>query len=101
MEYKHARYDLQKSIKAAKRTYTQKLESCYRENNTRLMWQVIQLTTNYREVSVRTVTSNASFMDNLNSFFLRFDQHNKDVVLKNPHNPAEIVLHVSHTQVVR
>lgn len=41
MEYKHARYEVQKSIRAAKRAYTQRLENCYRENNSRSMWQGI------------------------------------------------------------
>ncbi len=67
MEYKHAQYDLQKSIRAAKRAYTQRLESCYMENNTRRMWQGIQSTTNYRKDAVRMVIPNASSPDLTNT----------------------------------
>lgn len=55
MEYKYARYELQKSIRAAKRAYAQRLENCYRENNSRRMWQGIQSVTNYRKAANKNV----------------------------------------------
>lgn len=101
MEFRHAQYELQKSIRAAKRTSIQRLESCSRENNTRRMWQGIQSFTNYRKDASKTVIRDASLLDNLNSYYARFDQHNRDMPLKAPCDPEETALWVTHTQVLR
>ncbi len=100
-EYKHARYELQKSIKAAKRAYTQRLESYYRENNTRGMWQGIRTMTNYRTDADRTPAQDAILPDNLNKFYARFDRDNRDIPSKAPCDPEETALQVTHTQVLR
>lgn len=44
MEYKRAGYELQKSIRAAKRAHSQKPEGYYVNHNTHSMWQVIKST---------------------------------------------------------
>lgn len=101
MEYKHARYELQKSIRAAKRTYSRKLESCYRDNNTRSVWQGMQSITNYRRNTNRTGICNTMLPDTLNRFYARFDEQNRDTPLKSPCESEETALQVTHTQVLR
>jgi len=102
MEYKQARYELQKSIRAAKRAYTQRLENCYRENNTRRMWQGIQTVTNYRKnANNRTVIQDSFLPDNLNEFYARFDQNNRDIPSKIAHKSEETALQVTHSPVLK
>ena len=74
VEYKQAWYELQKSIRAAKRTYSQKLERCYRDINTRSMWQGIQSISNYRSNTNRVKVCDSTLPDTLNSFYGRFDR---------------------------
>ena len=75
-EYRRTRYELRKSIKAAKRLYSRKLENCYLDNNTHSMWQGIQAVTNYRRGTNGTETQDNSMPNNLNSFYARFDRLN-------------------------
>ena len=100
-EYKRARYELQRSIKAAKRLYSKKLESCYLDNNTHSMWQGIQAVTNYRRSTNGTEIRDDNMPDNLNNFYARFDRQNGDTPSKSPHNPGETALQVTQTQVQR
>ncbi len=43
--------------------------------------------TNDRKDANRTVIRDTSLPDNLNSFYTRFNQHNRDILLKAPCNP--------------
>ncbi|XP_073720820.1 uncharacterized protein [Misgurnus anguillicaudatus] len=100
-EYKKARYELQKSIRAAKRAYSQKLESFYLSNNTRSMWQGIQAVTNYKEIVSATDPLDVTLPDSLNTFYTRFDRMNTDTPLKAPCNPTDTVFQVTPTQVLK
>ncbi|RXN13623.1 RNA-directed DNA polymerase from mobile element jockey-like protein [Labeo rohita] len=88
MEYKRARYELQKTIKVAKRAYSQKLEGYYLNHNTRSMWQGIQAVTNYRGTTTATDPQDTTLPDCLNTFYAREEN---DLIL-NTDKTKEIIL---------
>ncbi len=100
-EYKKARYELQRSIKAAKRAHSQKLESLYLNNNTHSMWQGIQAVTNYKKKSGSMDTRDTNLPDCLNSFYARFNQQSIDILSKSPRDAEDTVFQVTHTQVLK
>ncbi len=73
---KQASYDLRKSIKAAKRTYKNKVEEQFNTNNARSMWQGISNITGSKGNKPATVNIAASLPDKLNTFYARFEAHN-------------------------
>ncbi|CAM4331524.1 unnamed protein product [Leuciscus chuanchicus] len=99
-EYKKARYELQKSIRAAKRAYSQKLERFYLSNNTRSMWQGIQAVTNYKKIVPAADPLDVTLPDSLNTFYTRFDRMNTDIPSKASCNPTDTVFQVTPTQVL-
>ncbi|KAI2645121.1 hypothetical protein H4Q32_027825 [Labeo rohita] len=102
MEYKRARYELQKTIKVAKRAYSQKLEGYYLNHNTRSMWQGIQAVTNYRGTTTATDPQDTTLPDCLNTFYARFDRLNTtNTPSKSPCDPTDTVFQVTHTQVLK
>jgi hypothetical protein len=100
-EYKRARYDLERSITAAKRAHSKKLESLYLNNNTRSMWKGIQAATNYRTTMTTPDTRDATLPDRLNNFYARFDRLNTDTPSKAPCDSMDTAFQVTHAQVLR
>lgn len=96
-EYKKARYELQRSIKAAKRSHSKKLEGYYLNNNTRSMWQGIQSVTNYRKTTTTTDPQNTTLPDSLNVFYARFDRQNTNTPSKAPCDPTDTAFQITHT----
>ncbi len=70
---KQASYDLRRSIKAAKRTYKNKVEEHFNNNNPRSMWQGINNITGFKGNKPATVNIAASLPDELNTFYARFE----------------------------
>ena len=100
-EYKRARYDLERSITAAKRAHSKKLESLYLNNNTRSMWKGIQAATNYRTTMTTPDTRDATLPDSLNNFYARFDRLNTDTPSKAPCDSMDTAFQITHAQVLR
>ncbi len=73
---KQASYDLRRSIKAAKRTYKNKVEEHFNNNNPRSMWQGINHITGFKGNKPATVNIAASLPDELNTFYARFEADN-------------------------
>ncbi len=73
---KQASYDLRRSIKAAKRTYKNKVEEHFNNNNPRSMWQGINNITGFKGNKPATVNIAASLPDELNTFYARFKADN-------------------------
>ncbi len=71
--WKQASYDL---IKAAKRTYKNKVEEHFNNNNPRSMWQGINNITGFNGNKPATVNISASLPDELNTFYARFEADN-------------------------
>lgn len=99
LEYKPARYELQKTIRDAKRKSTQRLESCYRENNTGGMWQGIRSITNYRPDTNRTILQDNILPDNLSRFYAGSTSITHTTPQGAPCGPDETALQVTHAQV--
>ncbi len=73
---KQARYDLRRSIKAAKRQYKNKVEEQFNTNNARSMWQGINNITGFKGNKPATVKIAASLQDELNNFYAHFEADN-------------------------
>ncbi len=73
---KQASYDLRRSIKAAKRTYKNKVEEQFNNNNPRSMWQGINNITGFKGYKPATVNIASSLPDELNTFYARFEADN-------------------------
>ncbi len=73
---KQASYDLRRSIKAAKRTYKNKVEEHFNNNNPRSMWQGINNITGFKGNKPATVNIAASLPDELNTFYAPFEADN-------------------------
>ncbi len=73
---KQASYDLRRSIKAVKRTYKNKVEEHFNNNNPRSMWQGINNITGFKGNKPATVNIAASLPDELNTFYARFEADN-------------------------
>ena len=100
-EYKRARYELERSITAAKRAHSKKLESLYLNNNTCSMWKGIQAATNYRTTMTTPDTRDATLPDRLNNFYARFDRLNTDTPSKAPCDSMDTAFQITHAQVLR
>uniref|UniRef100_A0A8C6KS07 Reverse transcriptase domain-containing protein n=1 Tax=Nothobranchius furzeri TaxID=105023 RepID=A0A8C6KS07_NOTFU len=72
-EYKHAHYQLRKTIKAAKREYRDRVEQQF--HNPRSMWQGLNTITDFRG-ETRTPQTMASLCEDLNAFYASFDTAN-------------------------
>lgn len=74
---KLARYSLERAIKAAKRSYGDRMEDNFRENDPRRMWQGLSLVTSYKPRHQAIAASDPGLPNNLNHFYSRFDAANK------------------------
>lgn len=72
-DYKHAHYQLRKTIKAAKREYRDRVEQQF--DNPRSMWQGLNTITDFRG-KTSTPQTTASLCEDLNVFYARFDTAN-------------------------
>ncbi len=73
---KQASYNLRRSIKAAKWQYKNKVEEQFNTNNGRNMWQGISNITGFKGNKPATVNIAASLLDELHTFYARFEAHN-------------------------
>ncbi len=74
---KQASYDLRRSIKAAKRQYKIKVEEQFNNNNNaRSMWQGNNIITGFKGNKPATVNIADSLLDELNTFYARFESDN-------------------------
>ncbi|GCC22652.1 hypothetical protein chiPu_0001040 [Chiloscyllium punctatum] len=68
-----ARANLTRVIKEAKRVYTQRIHSHFRDSgDTQSMWKGIQAITNHR-TALPACAGNASLSDELNNFYAQFE----------------------------
>ncbi len=73
---KQASYDLRRSIKVAKRTYKNRVEEHFNNNNPRSIWQGINNITGCKGNKPATVNIATSLPDELNTFYARFEADN-------------------------
>ncbi len=93
----------QRSIKAAKWQYKNKVEEQFNTNNGRNMWQGISNITGFKGNKPATMNIAASLLDELHTFYARFEAHNTAHTESAPAAPAEEVspLSLSVTAVTR
>ena len=92
---KTARANLSRGIKKAKRDYTQEITSHFSDSkDARSLWKGIQAITDYKP-SPRSCENNTSLLNDLNSFFARFEEQNKTHPQKIPPPPHDQVLCLS------
>ena len=73
---RRARANLSHGIRKAKQEYTNKITCHFKDSrDTRSLWQGIQTITDYKPAP-QTCDSNISLLNNLNSFFARFEAQN-------------------------
>ena len=72
-QYRMARANLRRGIKAAKVDYKRKVENHLADNNPRKVWQGLQHLTNYKGTPSDAVTADTSLVEELNNFFTRFE----------------------------
>ena len=75
--YSSSRADLKRGIKQAKHCHKLRIEEHFKNNSDpRRMWQGIQAITDYKPTNTTPQNSDASFPDELNSFYASFDREN-------------------------
>lgn len=98
---KTARANLSRGIRKAKQDYTHKITSHFKDSkDARSLWQGIQVITDYKP-SPQSCESNPTLLNNLNSFFARFEAHNSTRPQKTPPPPHEQPLCLSAASVKR
>jgi len=75
-EYKAASYGPRRAVKNTKRRYRDRVELQMEQCDTTRLWQGLQTITDYQVRTPSTVSANASLVDDLNSFYARFEAHN-------------------------
>ena len=81
--YSSSRADLKRGIKQAKHCHKLRIEEHFKNNSDpRRMWQGIQAITDYKPTNTTPQNSDASFPDELNSFYARFDRDNQEAAIK-------------------
>ncbi|KAJ8336082.1 hypothetical protein SKAU_G00394250 [Synaphobranchus kaupii] len=96
-----ARANLSRGIRKAKQEYTHKITCHFKDSrDTRSLWQGIQTITDYKPVP-QLCDSNISLLNNLNSFFARFEAQNNTHPQKTPPPPHDQALCLSAASVKR
>ena len=96
-----ARASLSRGIGRAKQDYSKKITSHFKDSrDTRSLWQGIQTITDYKPAS-QTCDDNISLLNDLNSFFARFEATNNTSPQKTPPPPHDQVLCLSAESVKR
>lgn len=99
--YKAARYDLRKTIRSAQRAYRERVESAQQSHDPRRVWQGLRCITDYKGRSGPVELSSASFPDELNTFYARFDAANSTPVTRPPVDSEGAVLQIDTATVRR
>uniref|UniRef100_A0A9J8BSP0 Reverse transcriptase domain-containing protein n=1 Tax=Cyprinus carpio carpio TaxID=630221 RepID=A0A9J8BSP0_CYPCA len=91
--YNQARNTLNKEIRAAKRTYSKKLEDQFTSNDSTSVWKGVRAITNYKTPSPCT-EANQRLANDLNEFYCRFETPNthSDHLSTQPLTPPAIAL---------
>ncbi|KAK3526456.1 hypothetical protein QTP70_027728, partial [Hemibagrus guttatus] len=76
--YSTSRANLMRGIKKAKYCYKLKVEELFSNSDPRRMWQGIQAISDYKPSSSTMNDIDASFLNKLNSFYVRFERDNKE-----------------------
>ncbi len=71
--YKQAKYTLEKTIRVAKRNYSDKLRNKFSSSDSASVWKGIKDITSYKTPSPSTV-ENQQLADDLNEFYCRFEK---------------------------
>uniref|UniRef100_A0A669CU71 Reverse transcriptase domain-containing protein n=1 Tax=Oreochromis niloticus TaxID=8128 RepID=A0A669CU71_ORENI len=96
-----ARANLSRGIRKAKQDYTHKITSHFNDSkDARSLWQGIQAITDYKPAA-RSCESNTTLLNNLNSFFARFEAQNNTRPQKTPPPPHDQPLCLSAASVKR
>jgi len=100
-DLKTARANLSHGIRKAKNSYTKKITRHFKDSrDTRSLWRGIQTITDYKPTP-QNCDSNISLLNNLNSFFARFEAQNSTRPHKTPPPPHDQVLCLSAASVKR
>ena len=75
VQYKMAKYEVQRAVRGAKVKYRRKLESQFL-NNSRAAWQGLQTITGFKKKNTDRSNASPSLPDELNHFYSRFDRLN-------------------------
>ncbi len=96
-----ARANLSRGIRKAKQEYTHKRSCHFKDSrDTRSLWQGIQTITDYKPAP-QLCDSNISLLNNLNSFFARFEAQNNTHPQKTPPPPHDQALCLSAASMKR
>ncbi|XP_062848890.1 signal peptide peptidase-like 2 [Trichomycterus rosablanca] len=96
MAYSTSRANLRRGIKKAKHCYKLKVEEHFSTctSDPRRMWQGIQVISNYKPSNSIPVTTDVSFLNELNDFYARFDRDNRETAtqtrLSADHQPLSL-----------
>ena len=74
-KYKQCSYSLRKAIKQAKRQYTDKVESQFKDSDMRGMWQGLQSITYYKRKTSHIANHDVLLPDKLNNLFSHFEDN--------------------------
>uniref|UniRef100_A0A3P9KN81 Reverse transcriptase domain-containing protein n=1 Tax=Oryzias latipes TaxID=8090 RepID=A0A3P9KN81_ORYLA len=96
-----ARANLSRGIRKAKKDYMRKVSSNFNDSrDARSLWQGIQAITDYKPAP-QSCENNTPLLNNLNSFFSRFEGLNSTHPQKTPPSPQDQTLHLTTTSVKR
>uniref|UniRef100_A0A8C1LL36 Reverse transcriptase domain-containing protein n=1 Tax=Cyprinus carpio TaxID=7962 RepID=A0A8C1LL36_CYPCA len=96
-----ARANLSRGIREAKRQYSRRIAHQFSDSrDTRSLWQGIQTITDYKPPQ-RTCDSNISLLNELNTFFARFEAQNSSTAQKTPPPPSDQVMMLTPDSVRR
>ncbi|KAL0161030.1 hypothetical protein M9458_044755, partial [Cirrhinus mrigala] len=98
---KTARANLSRGIREAKRQYSRGISHRFKDSrDTRSLWRGIQTITDYKPPP-QTCDSTISLLNELNSFFARFEVQNSTTAQKTPPPPGDQVMTLSPDSVRR
>ncbi|KAK1791055.1 hypothetical protein P4O66_002099 [Electrophorus voltai] len=72
-EYKSAAYGVRRAVREAKRRYGKKLETQFQQSGSRSLWQGLRMITDYRSPPSGLMSADESLVNELNTFFARFE----------------------------
>uniref|UniRef100_A0A3Q3G1R3 Reverse transcriptase domain-containing protein n=1 Tax=Labrus bergylta TaxID=56723 RepID=A0A3Q3G1R3_9LABR len=78
MAYSASRANLRRGIIKAKHCYKLKVEEHFSNSDPRRMWQGIQAISDYKPSNSTPITTDVSFLNELNHFYARFDRDNRE-----------------------
>ncbi|XP_060887251.1 uncharacterized protein LOC132958440 [Labrus mixtus] len=78
MAYSVSRANLRRGIIKAKHCYKLKVEEHFSNSDPRRMWQGIQAISDYKPSNSTPITTDVSFLNELNHFYARFDRDNRE-----------------------